>query len=558
MKSEICLHFEKSCIKNFRRSESIQSVKTLDDLTAELKKVGFAISRSGTYLRLLPKNSSTIEGRRHVTTVPVKLSRAQADYHRSHIDTQFAVTSIRYLKTLASILGPMQVFFISQDDKARVPLGITAANKQAPILMHMEYRVSLPDHDWVIAECHKLIPSVYAGIVIAPKMAGQSKAIGYSGPTFIAIRSGKHSSSTANTHAQDFETLLTLKEFEELVKTKEGFIKPVIIVTVDGGPDENPRYQKVISFAINHFKKHDLDGIFIACNAPGRSAYNRVERRMAPLSRELSGLILPHDHYGSHLDENGRTIDEEMEQNNFAYAGKTLAEIWNSLNIDGYPVTATYVDSGEPDSLGYDLDWYSKHVQESQYLLQIVKCEEKNCCSPARSGLFRILKGRFIPPPIKMIQSSNDIITSEEGEFIDLSLRLALNLNITAKGFLKMPYDYFCPSIKSQLSARTCGSCGQYHASQKSANRHKKIQHSEKSEKACLIRPLRIAARRANELMCVVKFVEDMEDVEWINEDEVDQDCIRKESDEDNQVKLETNIITDMEKWLEQPWSASE
>ncbi|GBN03831.1 hypothetical protein AVEN_233030-1 [Araneus ventricosus] len=188
-----------------RRSESIRSVKTLDDLTAELKKVGFTISR--TYLRLLPRNSSTIEGRRHFTTVPVKLSGAQADYHRSHIDSQFAATSKRYLETLASILGPTQVFFLSQNDKARVRLGITAANEQAPILMHMEYRVCLPDHDWVIAERHKLIPSVYAGIVIAPKMPGQSKAVGYSGPTFIAIRSGKHSSSTANAHAQDFETL---------------------------------------------------------------------------------------------------------------------------------------------------------------------------------------------------------------------------------------------------------------------------------------------------------------------------------------------------------------
>ena len=48
-----------------------------------------------------------------------------------------------------------------------------------------------------------------------------------------------------------------------------------------------------------------------------------------------------------------------------------------------------------------------------------------------------------------------------------------------------------------------------------------------------------------------------MEDVEWINEDEVDQDCIQKESHDDNQVKLETNIITDMEKWLEQQWSPS-
>jgi len=34
--------------------------------------------------------------------------------------------------------------------------------------MYMEYSVRLPDHDWVVAQRHKLIPSVYAGIVIKP------------------------------------------------------------------------------------------------------------------------------------------------------------------------------------------------------------------------------------------------------------------------------------------------------------------------------------------------------------------------------------------------------
>ncbi|GBN16418.1 hypothetical protein AVEN_256448-1 [Araneus ventricosus] len=151
-----------------------------------------------------------------------------------------------------------------------------------------------------------------------------------------------------------------------------------------------------------------------------------------------------------------------------------------------------------------------------------------------------------------MTQTSNDIIVSEEGEFIELNLRIGLNLNVPVKGFLKMPYDFLCPPIKSKLSSRTCGSCGLYHASQKSSNRHKKTQHGEKSQKPCLVRPLRIAARRANELICVIKYVEGMEDAEWLNEEKVYQDSFREESDE---VVIEggSNIITDMEKWLEQP-----
>lgn len=65
--------------------------------------------------------------------------------------------------------------------------------------------------------------------------------------------------------------------FKEFVKSKDNQIKPVLIFTVDGGPDENPRYEKTISFAIRHFKKYDLDTLVVATNAPGRSAYNRVD-----------------------------------------------------------------------------------------------------------------------------------------------------------------------------------------------------------------------------------------------------------------------------------------
>jgi hypothetical protein len=57
------------------------------------------------------------------------------------------------------------------------------------------------------------------------------------------------------------------------------------------------------------FRDNNLDALFVACYAPGHSAYNIVERRMAPLSHDLSGLLLPHDHFGSHLNNSGKTVD---------------------------------------------------------------------------------------------------------------------------------------------------------------------------------------------------------------------------------------------------------
>jgi len=60
---------------------------------------------------------------------------------------------------------------------ARVPIGITAANKQAPFLMHLEYRITLPDHDWVVAAKHKLIPSVVEAVVINDGKVGRPATV---------------------------------------------------------------------------------------------------------------------------------------------------------------------------------------------------------------------------------------------------------------------------------------------------------------------------------------------------------------------------------------------
>lgn len=359
-----------------RREESVRSCRTLSQLHEQLIEIGFEISRSATYLRLIPRNQKTLEGRKHVVTVPVKLCRADSDLHKGHADQPFCTASIRSLETLASILGPEQVAFISQDDKARVPIGITAVKKQSPFLMHLEYRIKLPDHDWVIAERHKLIPSVYAGINIKSECMGQPEAVSYSGPTYIAIRSGKHSSSTADTHAMDLERLMNLDIFASIVKNSAGELKPVLMLSVDGGPDENPRYVKVITHAVQHFKNFNLDALFIFTNAPGRSAFNRVERRMAPLSRALSGLVIPYDNFGTHLDDRGKTIDNELELKNFEFAGNVLSEIWNEIVIDKYNVFAEYISPRTDMDAVPNLpssDWYTVHVQESQYLLQVLK-----------------------------------------------------------------------------------------------------------------------------------------------------------------------------------------
>ncbi len=233
---------------------------------------------------------------------------------------------------------------------------------------------------------------------------------------------------------------------------------------------------------MSYFLQHDLDAFYLATNAPGRSAYNRVERRMAPLSHDLAGLVLPHDSFGTHLNAKNETVDEELEVKNFAKAGEILAEVWSKTVIDGYDTVAEYIQPEyETPITEKDQQWHAKHVRESQYLLQVVKCDDQTCCNPRRSSLFRCLSDGFLPPPLPIVQGKNGLEFGENQEnrkFLSLFTNLAVNKNIfPARAAIKfpkvIPYDFACPSVEKELPRRVCGRCGLYFATIKSNTAHK-------------------------------------------------------------------------------------
>ena len=82
-------------------------------------------------------------------------------------------------------MGKDNVAILGKNDKSHVPMGIPAANKHSLILMSMEYPVTLPDHTFVLASKHKLIPSVYA----SPEI--NKDGLSYSVPTHASIQSLK-------------------------------------------------------------------------------------------------------------------------------------------------------------------------------------------------------------------------------------------------------------------------------------------------------------------------------------------------------------------------------
>lgn len=164
-----------------RHNDTLKTVTTLDDLKSALLVKGIDIARSTLYYYIQPPSFKSIDGRKHVLTAPVRLLRAQNDKRKDHIDRYFAKATIDNMKEMASMMGRRAVGCISQDDKARVDLGRTAAKVQKPILMHLDYKVQMSDHDFVAGPGLKLIPSVYSGLMIKENGFGVKEAVTYSG-----------------------------------------------------------------------------------------------------------------------------------------------------------------------------------------------------------------------------------------------------------------------------------------------------------------------------------------------------------------------------------------
>ena len=97
---------------------------------------------------------------------------------------------------------------------------------------------------------------------------------------------------------------------------------------------------------------------------------------------------------------------------------ETLAAVWNGIVIDQHPVIAEFIEPDQselhPAELtSYDEVWLKDHVRTSQYCLQIVKCDNSECCLPWRSSFRTIIPQRFLPAPLPVAQTINGIKAPE-------------------------------------------------------------------------------------------------------------------------------------------------
>ena len=105
-----------SSVYSRRRTEVINCCKSLDDLTDKLKGLGYNLSRSSVYLRLLPRRKDSFEGKRDKKVVNVKLCIAMPMQRAKNPDRWFASATMHHVEDFAVLMGRGNVAILGKDD----------------------------------------------------------------------------------------------------------------------------------------------------------------------------------------------------------------------------------------------------------------------------------------------------------------------------------------------------------------------------------------------------------------------------------------------------------
>ncbi|CAG8836581.1 35560_t:CDS:2, partial [Gigaspora margarita] len=327
----------------------------------------------------------------------IKKENAEKLIELQEIYEHYCLALVKGVKQFV-VIFPYNFVVISQDNKAKVLLGIPAVSKTFQTIQTINKTVTLADHDFPIRTHQKLISFVY--LAIDPLDSNDT------------LRKG-----------QLFVPNITSAP-----------VKPIWVLLVNRGPDENPRYLKNI---LRYIRMH----------APGQSAYNPVEQAMCTLSGKLASITLPIDTF---------VTNQELANKNFRYAEETLCTLWSKDMIFRKNVMTQYVD----DTLS------PFQIENNEEDLDIRKCDDLTCCHLKRneeSAAFLAENNRFLP----LVSKGRD------GHFLN-----PVHILQYADLLKLLAYDAHCLSIPPEMyHCLCCTVCRKYFPTLKMITTHKKSEH---------------------------------------------------------------------------------
>ena len=118
------------------------------------------------------------------------------------------------------------------------------------------------------------------------------------------------------------------------------------------------------------------------------------------------------------------------------------------------------------------LSWAARHVQQSGYAIEIVKCQDRNCCEPFKTSWMSFFPERFVPFPachkydksgLKAVEPKDYFQNKRSYKFTPLHQRLLVKVKPQVSiNYAIVPFDIYCPSLDGKLEKGICKKCGAY------------------------------------------------------------------------------------------------
>jgi hypothetical protein len=162
---------------------------------------------------LLPSQSNSITAKAHHHPAWVAVSGVLCIDICEHPDSHYCLASVKCAKQFASTFADVSVV-ISQDDKAKIGLGVPAVGRTFRTLQSVNEPTTIADHDFPMGSGQKLIPSVY--LIINPNESNDELR---TGRLTMFIHPQWSLGTSSLTHMQDLESLASNSQYDDMLKT---------------------------------------------------------------------------------------------------------------------------------------------------------------------------------------------------------------------------------------------------------------------------------------------------------------------------------------------------
>ena len=77
-----------------------------------------------------------------------------------------------------------------------------------------------------------------------------------------------------------------------------------------------------------------------------------------------------------------------------------MGKVWEEIGLGNFPVVADYIEIAAKNTVDFNKKWINVHCRISEYLLQIVRCNDSKYCGDFRTTWKSVISSHFLLAPV--------------------------------------------------------------------------------------------------------------------------------------------------------------